>query len=174
VRQVARAIGVASISPESLEAVKLLSRQTRAAGPEVRKALRTRVADDIEAPLVGKIKAAASGPHGRAAATTVSMTRGDVPAIWLGRGGSDLGRAVAYGSEFGGRKQTKVKIIRRTKNTRRIYERRTTMQFREHLGRRGYWLVPTMKREAPTTIRSLLKILDETLQGIDAAEVTNG
>jgi hypothetical protein len=172
--QVARAIGVASISKESLDAVGLLARQTRAAGPEVRRAVRTRVADEIEAPLVGKIKAAASGPHGRAAATTVSMTRGDVPAIWLGKGGSDLGRAVAYGSEFGGRGGKKVRVIRRTKRTRRIYERRTTMQFREHLGRQGYWLVPTMKREAPTTVRSLLKILDEALSGIDAAEVTDG
>jgi hypothetical protein len=174
--QVARAIGVASISKESLDAVGLLARQTRAAGPEVRRAVRTRVADEIEAPLVGKIKAAASGPHGRAAATTVSMTRGDVPAIWLGKGGSDLGRAVAYGSEFGGRGGKKVRIIRRTKRTRRIYERRTTRQFREWRGSgsgAGYWLVPTMRREAPTTIRSLLKILDEALSGIEAAEVTD-
>jgi hypothetical protein len=162
---------LASVSPESLAAVKLLASQTRRAGPEVRRAVRERVAREIEEPLVGRIRAAASGPHGRAAATTVSMTRGDVPSIWLGKGGSDLGRAVAFGSEFGGRKQAKVQVIRRTKRTRRIYSRRTTMQFREHSGRRGYWLVPTMKRAAPETVAKLLRILDETLEKIDGAEV---
>lgn len=170
----ARAIGIASVSPQSLDAVKLLSRQVRQAGPELRRALRERVATEIEEPLAGRIRGAANGPHGRAAATTVAVTRGDVPAIWLGRGGSDLGQAVAYGSEFGGQKPKKVRVIRRTKYTRGIYERRTTMQFRPHNGKSGYWLVPTLKQAAPETVRKLLRILDDVLLTIDAAEVTDG
>jgi hypothetical protein len=161
----------AGIDPGDLELLRIAARQLNKAGPDFKRQFRLRAADEIEVPLVAKIKGRATGPHGPAAASTVSVARGAVPGIWLGKG-SGLGAAVAMGAEWGGRKDRKVQVIRRTKNSRIIYRRRTTMQFREHLGRRGYWLAPTMRAEGPQTVERFLRIVTDVLADIPGAEVT--
>lgn len=157
-----------------LVTLELAIKEINRSGPKLRAALRKRMKADIEDPLASKIRSNANGPHGALAASSVATTGGSKPAIWLGRGGG-LGADVAFGSEFGGRKPKKVQhpMTSRSRTSRYIIRRRTTMQFRGHRGRRGYWMIPTMEREFPNTVRKMDEIVMDVLSSVDVATVVN-
>ena len=170
------AIGaLADLDDKSLAILELLVKEINRAGPKSRAELRKRVKAEIEDPLAGKIRRAANGPHGRLAASTVKTTGGSKPAIWLGRG-SGLAADVAFGSEFGGQKSKKVQhlMTSRTRARRYIIQRRTTMQFRPHLGQRGYWMSPTMRQNFPETLAKTVEIVEDVFLNLPGAESTGG
>jgi hypothetical protein len=48
------------------------------------------------------------------------------------------------------------------------------MQFRPHRGRLGYWLVPTLKREFPNTVRRATAIVERVILSSLPVESTGG
>ena len=172
----AKQIGaLVDLDDSSLLLLDFLIKEINRAGPKARADLRKRVKREIEDPLAARIRSVANGPHGREAAKTVKTTGGSKPAIWLGRG-SGVGAAVAFGSEFGGQKDKKVTYITNSKNKakRYIVSRRTTKQFRPHLGQRGYWMAPTMRQAFPDTLAKTVKIVEETFLSLPGATSTGG
>lgn len=163
-----------SMDDRALRELDVLRRAVNRAGKEFRKELRDRVKSEIEEPLAARIRAAANGPHGRLAARTVSVSGGATPAIWLGKG-SGVAAAVALGSEFGGQYVKRRLVVQRSRSGNRYaYRRRTTMQFRPHVGFEGYWFVPTMRREFPTTLRKTIEITEDIFSSIPYVETTGG
>lgn len=106
------------------------------------------IADDE----ASRIRAAAAADSNQAAAIAkfIKARRDRVPAISAGgtrkagvSGGAKAGE-IFFGAEFGGRHPKK-----RTSQTKsgRFVMRRTTMQFRPHLGREGYFFFPTLRAD---------------------------
>lgn len=91
---------------------------------------------DMEAPRL-RGAASASSRQAGAIASSIRVRRDRFPAIAAGgrgrtgvSGGATAGQ-LFYGAEFGGRSS------------------RTTMQFRPHLGQRGYFFFPTLRADQP-------------------------
>ena len=76
-------------------------------------------------------------------------------------GGADLGSTLFYGSEFGGQRRPKVRVAV-IKQSGGFVERRTTMQFRPHIGKgRWYWFHPTLRRNTSRIWDGILQIVVE-------------
>lgn len=165
---------IAYMDDRSQRQLSDLTRILAAADKTVLKAWRERAFTEIEKPLEAKIRramsAAAKYPE---VADTVRARRGRKMAIWLGVG-SGWPAEVALGTEFGGRKPRKVAYITRSRTgaTRYIVNRRTTMQFWPHAGKRGHIMVPILRRDMPATVRKTVDIcMDELLKMPGAREV---
>ena len=79
-------------------------------------------------------------------------------------GGSGKGSLTMKGSEFGGRKRPRKPYAKRSrKGTPYIVRRRTTMQFAEYLGNRGYWFFPAMRTQLKGVIRRIEKVVGEVI-----------
>lgn len=63
-------------------------------------------------------------------------------------GNADLASTVLAGAEYGGRKRPKRAYVTRSPRGRGyVVRRRTTQQFKPHLGSRGYWFWPTARTD---------------------------
>jgi hypothetical protein len=117
-------------------------RTMRALPVDVKKEVTRRGRSVIAEPVAREIKAVGSsqGSHAAAVARTVKTSmRNGQPAIRAG------GPPYTLGSEFGGRKSKKITYPTTSPlGTRYVVARRTTMQFRVHTGREGYWFYPTV------------------------------
>lgn len=90
-------------------------------------------------------RAARYGGAARIAASSVASNKGRDGAT-LRAGGSGLAGALVMGAEFGGRRKPRRPYVTRSrKGNPYIVRRRTTQQFKPHLGRRGYWWYPTIR-----------------------------
>lgn len=118
-------------------------RSLRAMPADVRKEVTRRGRTVIAEPVAHEIKSEgqSQGRHAAAVARTVKTTmRNGQPGITAG------GPPYTLGSEFGGQKSRKIGYPTRSpQGTRYLVYRRTTMQFRPHQGREGYWFFPTIK-----------------------------
>lgn len=68
-------------------------------------------------------------------------------------GGHGLGGVLFKGAEYGGRRKRKTYAMERNGTVFVVNRRRTTMQFLPHLGTRGYFFWPTIRRDL-TGVRS--------------------
>lgn len=113
--------------------------------------------------IVSDIKGAASSGIERRAASTVEMTRDAQGITLLGGQRGGVNAVLFPGGEYGGQKSKKVTYSTRSpRGTAYIVRRRTTMQFKPHSGRQGYFFWPTMREWLP----KLEKIQKETLERI--------
>ena len=128
---------MAKVSVE-VEGLKELQRRVRNLPKQAQEELRqaAQAIADMELP---RLRAAASGSSRQAGAiaSSIRSRRDRFPAIAAGgrgrtgvSGGATAGQ-LFYGAEFGGRRS------------------RTTMQFRPHLGQRGYFFFPTLRADQP-------------------------
>lgn len=111
--------------------------------------------------IVNDMKGAASTRIERRAASTIHMSR-DKNGISLsgGRTGG-LGAVLFSGAEYGGQKSKKKQYATRSPRGRAYaIKRRTTMQFKPHLGHEGYFFWPTIRDWVP----KLEKIQHETVE----------
>jgi hypothetical protein len=92
-------------------------------------------------------RAARYGGAARIAGASVASSKGGDGAS-LRAGGSGLAGELVMGAEFGGRRKPKRPYVTRSpKGTPYIVRRRTTMQFKPHLGHRGYWWFPVIRED---------------------------
>lgn len=67
--------------------------------------------------------------------------------VSAGEGGG-IGSTLLLGAEFGGRRKPKrAYAYRSPKGTVYVARRRATQQFLPHVGRRGYWFYPTVRKD---------------------------
>ena len=108
---------------------------------------------DMEAPRL-RGAASASSRQAGAIASSIRVRRDRFPAIAAGgrgrtgvSGGATAGQ-LFYGAEFGGRRS------------------RTTMQFRPHLGKQGYWLFPTLREDTGELLAAMEVAIDQAEQAV--------
>jgi hypothetical protein len=132
---------------------------------EIDKALLRQV--EIEArPLVPDMRSTAGGygamPAKAAATARLSPLR-DGAQVRAGGTGS-VASEILYGAEHGGRKRGKRAVARRSKlGNVYITRRRTTMQFKPHMGQRGYWFWPTARKDLKGINRRMRDVLQRTV-----------
>ena len=79
-------------------------------------------------------------------------------------GGRGLASTLTYGAEFGGRKKPKFGYVNRSPRGKPYaISRRTTQQFKPHLGRRGYWFWPTVRKDLKGVNSRIRKIIDKVV-----------
>lgn len=125
----------------------------KTAQQELRDAARM-ISDDEAA----RIRSAAAGdsPQAAAVAPFIRARRDRVPAIVAGghskagvSGGAKAGE-VFFGAEFGGRGRKRRKAV---KHGSRVVVHQTTLQFRPHRGREGYWFFETLRADQERMMR---------------------
>jgi hypothetical protein len=80
-----------------------------------------------------------------------------------GQGGG-LDATLFPGGEYGGRKSKRVPYATRSPNgTAYIVRRRTTMQFKPHLGKHGYFFWPTVREWMPKLAKAQEEAIDKAL-----------
>lgn len=98
-----------------------------------------------------------SGVYGkipRIAASSLRFERTTDGANVAVGGGGGLPAILLMGAEFGGRKRKTTYVSRSRRGTPYIVnQRRTTMQFLPHLGNRGYWFWPSVRRQLDGVMR---------------------
>lgn len=107
------------------------------------------VTDEIR-PLMASMRdrAFAYGGSARPAARTLRIATNPQGLSIVAGGGSSVGTIVLAGAEYGGRKRPKRGYATRSRTgTAYLVRRRTTQQFRPHLGSRGYWFWPTARTD---------------------------
>ena len=116
---------------------------------DIQRAVAKQITREVE-PLTAHMRSRASG-YGRMATLAASTVRlATVPAgLTLTAGGrTDLASTLLYGAEYGGRKRPRRPYATRSRSGGAyIVRRRTTMQFRPHLGSRGYWFWQTARTD---------------------------
>lgn len=111
-------------------------------------------------PLLGTMRGLASGigvargaaRHLRVVSTTdgVSVTAEGLPYI--------------HGAEFGSDRKRRVDYVTRSrKGNGYVIRRRTTMQFKPHLGKRGYWFWPAVRTDLAGINRRVFELLGKTV-----------
>jgi hypothetical protein len=118
-------------------------------------------------PLAADMRARAHryGRIGARAASTLEVTATADGATLTagGTGTGDLGAVLFAGSEYGGRKRKKTYARKaRGASSATVVNRRTTMMFLPHLGRRGYWFWPAMR----TDLRGIIGRTSDVLQEV--------
>ena len=154
------------------KALRDLTSALAVADKQVLKAFRDRAYLEIEAPLAARLQAVTRGATKYpGSASTIKARRGRRTAIWLGAG-SGLDATRALGNEFGGQKRVRSVItLSRTRRSRYVVRKRTTMQFWPHRGTQGYAMIPEMRREGPRTAQKAIDIvMDELLKLPGATE----
>jgi hypothetical protein len=74
------------------------------------------------------------------------------------------GDPTIFGAEFGShRKRRKAYVNRSRRGDGYIVRRRTTMQFKPHLGRRGYWFWPAVRTDLAGINRRVLELLSDVV-----------
>ena len=137
-----------------VEGLKPVLKQLTALGKDLNAEVRTS-AKQIAEEETAAIKTAAGGDKLSAAVATTIRARSDrLPAI-VGGGARKLpisgrppGGAVFFGAEFGGQK------------------RPTTMQFRPHRGRQGYWLWPTLEKDREQMMLRWSEAVERAIAGM--------
>lgn len=79
-------------------------------------------------------------------------------------GGAGFGGLMFAGSEYGGQKR-RTTYTRRSKNGKShlVRNRRSTMMFKPHLGRRGYFYWPTVRSETKGIVNRMTKVVDDVV-----------
>jgi hypothetical protein len=79
-------------------------------------------------------------------------------------GGSGLAGVLVSGAEYGGRKRPKRAYVNKSKRGRGyIVRRRTTQQFKPHLGNRGYWFWPTARKDLKGINKRVAAVLSQVV-----------
>lgn len=125
----------------------------------------TRRGRQLAEPLARELRAEArsQGSHSAKVAGTVeSGMKAGVPSVKAG------GRLpYTYGAEFGGQHRRTTYYGRSKLGSRYIIiRRRTTMQFRPHRGREGYWFTPTIRegRGREQVLRAWADLVDDVIR----------
>lgn len=130
------------------------------------KALQKELVDNLhaEAPrLEADIHGAAFTKIQKRAASTVRVSKETMGITVQGGQGGGLGATLFPGGEFGGQKSKKESYSTRSPNGKAYgVRRRTTMQFRVHLGTEGYFFWPTVR----TWLPRLEKLQTETVERV--------
>lgn len=137
----------------------------RKAPPELEATLR-RTAPQIARPMAEAVRRAqrASSERmvsSRLAPTTKATSLEGLPAVQTG------GPPFTMGAEFGG--QRRIARVRQPvygKRPRSSYVKRTTMQFRPHVGRRGYEVWPTIRREQDKIVEGYSLAFDKAMKRV--------
>ena len=145
-----------------------LHRQIRNASRRISEATAKHIYEVEIVPLARAIQQAGQrrGGPAKLAANTVGTQKlpGGGSVVAPARDG--VGASVFYGSEFGGRRRAKVDYTTKSRRGRSYQiSRRTTMQFDEWTGKRGYWFFPT--------VREVLKGLRGRVGKVAAKAVTS-
>lgn len=116
---------------------------------DIHEAVTTQVRREVE-PLMAHMRGRAAG-YGRMATLAASTVRmATVPSgLTVTAGGrGNLASTLLYGAEYGGRKRGKRPYVNRSRSGNGyIMRRRATMQFKPHLGSRGYWYWATARED---------------------------
>jgi hypothetical protein len=80
-----------------------------------------------------------------------------------GGGGAGLGSIVFMGSEFGGRRKLKSYATRSRSGKAYIARRHTTRQFKLHLGTRGYFFWPAVRKELRGFSDTCARLIEENV-----------
>lgn len=117
-------------------------------------------------PLVDHMKGKASTIGGAArmvARTTRTVSTQDGMSVVVGGGG--LAGVLMAGAEYGGRKRPKRAYVNRSRKGRGyIVRRRTTQQFKPHLGSRGYWFWPTARKDLKGINKRVAAVISKVVQ----------
>jgi hypothetical protein len=118
-------------------------------------------------PLIGHMgtKASAIGGAAKVASRSLGLAvSGD--AMTVRAGGAGLSGTLLMGGEFGGRKRPRRPYAYRSRSGNAyIAKRRATMQFKPHLGRRGYWFWPTVRTDLKGINARVSEILAKVANG---------
>jgi hypothetical protein len=106
-------------------------------------------------------RAVALGTLARIAAVTIRAPLNSNGGTIAGGGRSGLPGLLFMGSEFGGQKRRRTYAGRRGEQFYLIKRRRTTMMFHPHVGRRGYFYFPTLRRDLRGLHRRLADAMGE-------------
>lgn len=121
----------------------------RAVAGDLQKAM-VRNLHDSGPKVVADMRDEASTKMERHAAGSVTLARTRDGIDLAGGRGATLGAVLFDGAEYGGRKATRVPYATRSPLGRAyVVRRRTTMQFKPHLGREGYFYWPTIREWLP-------------------------
>jgi len=117
-------------------------------------------------PLVIHMKETAShfGGAARIASRTarVSSTADGMSVV---TGGAGLAATLMAGAEYGGRKRPKKAYVNRSKRGKGyIVRRRTTQQFKPHLGSRGYWFWPTARKDLKGINKRVAAVIQKVVE----------
>lgn len=125
--------------------------------PKTIQAEAVKVIQQQAAPMLHAAQGATFTPIQRHAANALDYRKDQLGVTIVGAtAGSALDRVLYYGGEYGGRKPQKVTYGTRSPRGRAYFVwRRTTMQFLPHLGRRGYFLWPTVRAWLPKINKSV-------------------
>lgn len=131
-----------------VEGLDPLSARVNAWPAQVAAALAREIHTEVR-PMVAHMSARASAIGGAASISARSLgivTGGD--SITVHAGGGGLAGELLSGAEFGGRKRAKRSYATRSRSGNAyIVRRRTTQQFKPHLGNRGYWFWPVVRSD---------------------------
>lgn len=131
-----------------LEGMDVLQSKVKDWPTEVAEAVHQQIMKEVQ-PLLAHMKgrAFAIGGSARPVARTARLvSTQDGMSVVVG--GSGLARLLTSGAEYGGRKRPKRAYVTRSRKGRGyIVRRRTTQQFKPHLGSRGYWFWPTARKD---------------------------
>lgn len=113
-------------------------------------------------PLVSTMRGLAAGAGGvaaRAARRTHTVSTADGVSVVA------AGEPFMFGAEFGSKRKRRRSYVTRSRAGRGyvVPRRRTTMQFRPHLGRRGYWFWPAVRTDLRGINRRVAELLRETV-----------
>lgn len=117
---------------------------------DVRLSVVRHLQNDEAQPLLHAMRSRASrmGTLSRIAGSTLAYSRlPDGGSVSAGGTGSSLGVVLFAGTEYGGQKRRNTYARRSPKGKAHAVTRRTTMMFRPHLGTRGYWYWPSVRKE---------------------------
>lgn len=129
---------------------------------ELDRAVRDRVTVEVQ-PLVGAMRSLAGAVGGSAPLAARSVR---VQSTSAGMAVVATATAVLYGAEFGSdRKRRRSYVNRSRKGTAYVVTRRTTKQFKPHLGRRGYWFWPTVRSDLKGINARVGKAINEVVSG---------
>lgn len=119
------------------------------------------------APMVGHMRERGSRIGGAASITSATVTVATIDrGMVVKAGGSGLAKTLMPGSEYGGRKRPKRPYVNRSRSGKAyVMKRRATMQFKPHLGNRGYWFWPTARTDLKGINRRVSAILSKVANG---------
>jgi len=148
-----------------LRGLEQLQRRFRKADTALRGELVDAVFDSTR-PMLRDMHSSATSRIERRAVSTVGVRRQQQGVELTGGEGHDLGAALFFGGEFGGRVSKKKLVRARVFGGPAVWvKKRTTMQFKPHLGKEGYFFWPTVRQWLPKVHRDVSERAVEVLSG---------
>ena len=125
-----------------------------------------RIYNDIVSPLAADIRAAGMRSDGQSRIASRSVVaRNLAKPTLLGGYGGGLPATLFWGAEFGGQSGKKKRTARISRKNPPFVVRATTMQFRPHRGKEGYWFHPMLRRQLPEVSAKIYRVVISEVLG---------